>query len=31
MEITHELTPKSEIDLTGKYILDACCGSRMMW
>lgn len=31
MEITHELTKKEDIDLTDKFILDACCGSRMMW
>lgn len=31
MNIEHDLTDKSEIDLSGKYILDACCGSKMMW
>lgn len=31
MELTHELTNPESIDLNGKLILDACCGSKMMW
>ena len=31
MKIEHELTSKTEINLNDKFILDACCGSRMMW